>query len=100
MIIRAQDWHSAYEIAIDESPTVPVEELHEAYGFETREEMEKADKLAQGGLAEWPDLQEGYQYQSNASGTGVVFSGYYEWLEPFTSEYLKREEIRIRIAAQ
>jgi len=32
------------------------------------------------GLREYPELSEGYEYQSNASGTGIVNVGHYSWM--------------------
>ena len=127
MIINANSWEAAYGIAIDESATIPEEEVFEAYGsFEwLRESMPElwpeyfqvyrkpgegksmgpqtvADILfamhCEKLLAEdeeYPELQEGYQYQSNASGTGIVETGYYEWLQELTPEYLCEAKIKL-----
>ena len=76
-LIRANSWEAAYEIAIDESPPVALDDVHEAYGFDTQAELDDARRANPDG---GPELAEGYQYQTNATGTGIVNSGYYEWL--------------------
>lgn len=77
IVIRAMSWEDAYEIAIDESPAIPYSEVPEAYGFDNKEEFSAA-------IQDGHDLEltEGYQFQSNSTGTGIVFSGYYDWLTP------------------
>lgn len=66
-IVRAQSYETALEIVYDLLPTIPEDEVHEAYGFDTREAFE-AFALT----GEQPDLIDGYHYQANASGTGIV----------------------------
>ena len=47
---------------------------------------------------DWPELVEGYSYQSNATGTGIVahdLNG--EQLEPLTVDLLERLEIALII---
>ena len=56
-IIRAGNESEAYEEYLDCSPTVDASELEDAY--------------------EGENLLEGYEYQPNASGTGIVWVGYY-----------------------
>ena len=106
MLIRTSGESSAYEIAIDESPTIDARDVHEAYGFYIHRDgswrnpvgpwilhdevtdkkyplfsderaCEYALEIAR---ADERDLQEGYQYQSNSSGTGIVCAGHHEWL--------------------
>lgn len=43
----------------------------------------------------WPDLQEGYEYQSNSSGTGIVNTGHYEQLFELTPENMEHFEIEV-----
>lgn len=131
-IILCDSEQSAYEIAIDESPTIEPADVIKAYGFylmqacryndhegkktapfyvlsdhdEHGESTSESvlfctgDRLTIGGsfddeqsaidyamsyIAEHEiDLIEGYQYQSNASDTGIVSVSYYEWLREAT----------------
>jgi hypothetical protein len=63
-IVRAMSWEDAWEIVEDEILTpIPHEDLPEAYGFDTLEELQAAEE---------PDLEEGYSYQSNTTGSGIV----------------------------
>ena len=146
LVIRTDNESTAYEIAIDESPTISLDEVPEAYGFyfmqakscfapdkggpwyicsdtefgqmvsETvlkctgdrkcigrYEEIEGFWKF----LPEFPSreaalqfalefiqehacgLIEGYQYQSNYSGTGIVNVGHYEWLRAANADEIE-----------
>lgn len=110
MLIHARSFEAAWEAWIDELPTIPESEIPEAYGMcdEFRDEYEKTDPCPpfRGGavgegydawqarfhaaaikeLREREDageevrLEEGYEYQSNASGTGIVDVGHYAWM--------------------
>ena len=63
-VVRAQSWHDAWEIVEDEILTsIPDEDVPEAYSFDTLEELQAAEE---------PDLEEGYSYQPNATGSGIV----------------------------
>lgn len=93
-IVSATSWDSAYEALIDELPTIPDSELYEAYGFETQADF---DACRNDDLHDWPELIEGYQYQSNFTGTGIVNIGHYESLSPLTSDYLKQSGIKLTI---
>ena len=65
-LVRALSWHDAWEIVEDEIlEPIPEEEVYEAYGFDTDADMAKHE-------GEWPELVEGYSYQSNATGSGIV----------------------------
>ena len=71
-IVRAQTWHDALEIVYDDILTpIPVEELPEAYGFDSQAELDKAAETARE-TGDYPDLIEGYQYQANSTDTGIV----------------------------
>lgn len=66
-LVRALSWYDAMGIVEDEILTpVPEEDVHEAYGFDSEADMAKHE-------GEWPELVEGYSYQSNATGSGIVF---------------------------
>ena len=149
LVIRCDGECSAYEIAIDESPTIEPDEIPEAYGFYfmqakscfapdngepwyicidndgctlpggeclVSESVLKCtgDRRCLGDYVEidgfWKfflefptkeaaiasamdyirkhplELIEGYQYQSNFSGTGIVDVGHYEWLREANAE--------------
>lgn len=94
-IIRARSWEAAYEIHIDEEPPIEVGELWQAYGFDTPEAFEAAIAQARES-GDWPDLIEGYQYQSNSTGTGIVSVDYDERLDPLCTEDI-REGIRVEL---
>ena len=73
-LVRADSWENAWEAYIDECPTVPADELHEAYGIDDQAEFDRMVADARDGLCEWPELSCEYDHQSNASGTGIVYS--------------------------
>lgn len=103
-LIRADSEQSAYEIFVDEQPTIEASEIHEAYnafdklvewlverghentstlrGFANRwDDLFFKMALANAGddfWDEWP-LDEAYAMQSNSSGTGIVNLGHYVW---------------------
>ena len=71
-IVRAQKWEDAYEIVEDEFlPVVPADEIHEAYGM-TKEEFEAKSTSERHRDNDWPELVEGYSYQSNEIGRAHV----------------------------
>ncbi len=146
MIVRGYSNSATFDAVYDSLPTVPPEELHEAYGFylmrdcgwhkpqdtpcrwyvlsehHKHGEMVSADVLKCNGdrrsigsadteeaarelaLAyvqeHGLDLIEGYHYQSNASGTGIVSVDDYESLELVTAEWLTRNEITVTFTAE
>lgn len=98
-VIRAQSFEDAWGIALDEfATTIPVDEVHEAYGFylyesdgkfrvsdeitEKTEELifdtkEKAlTYLGKLRVDSDRELVEGYEYQANATNTGIVYTEY------------------------
>lgn len=131
-IILCDSEQSAYDIAIDKSPTIEPDQVIEAYGFylmqacryndqqakktapfyvvsdhDNHGELTSesilfctGDRLTIGGAFDDKEsaieyaleyisenevyLIEGYQHQSNASGTGIVNVGHYEWLREAT----------------
>lgn len=102
MVIRARSFETAWEIAIDESATIPKEELYEAYvddegnGFDSQEAFDAYIAKVDIGECEHPDLAEGYEYQSSFTGTGVVNVGYYAWLREMTHADCKDDMHGIR----
>jgi hypothetical protein len=102
-LVHASDYESAWEVWLDEQDTIPESEVAEAYGLhdEFRVEYQKTDpapawhereaydawkarfdaaclvELRREGAEH--ELIEGYEYQSNASGTGIVDVGHYSW---------------------
>lgn len=92
-IIRAMTWEDAYECILDDILVpIPVEEIPEAYGFygeNAQQELENAEE---------PELTEGYHYQPNSSGSGIVsidLNG--EALDQLTSKLWKELELDIKI---
>ena len=123
-IVRAQSWESAYEICQDEIMTrVPQNEVIEAYGFYTLDKSEpgnpryqamrnagellatfntdyEAEKCCLDTIQrEECELGEGYEYQPNGTGTGIVsFDLNGQDLVQLTPELAERLEIRIQIS--
>lgn len=89
-LIQAYSYEDAWEAWLDESETVPREDLIEAYGRDGESYYDLANtanpdvtlelikEIAHEMLNADPDpeLLEGYHYQSNSTGTGVVFLDY------------------------
>lgn len=102
MVIRARSFETAWEIAIDECATIPESEVPEAYGFYSSDHADPAKALrdaadaAHAGLGEYPELVEGYEYQSNCTGTGIVDVGRYAWLREMTREDCATIRLTIR----
>jgi len=82
-LVTAYDACSAWEEWLDEQPTIPDDEVREAYGFDTQEAMGKARE------DDNPiELIEGYEYQANCTGTGIVNVDHYTWISEATIESL------------
>lgn len=96
-IVRAQTWEDAYSIVEDEFlPVVPGEELHEAYGLTKAEYNARSIAVPADDTLE---LAEGYSYQSNATGSGIVahdLNG--ESLDPLTVAEIERLELVVSLA--
>ena len=107
-LVREMSWSNAYEAAIDVMPTIAQEEIPEAYGLWVHQVADRwmiTDETANADssgtfiseqaaisaaldLCQYRDLAEGYTYQSNASGTGIVSLPEYEDLRPVNPETL------------
>lgn len=102
-IIRAESFEKAYECILDEIlEPIPEEELPEAYGFYGDNAIEAFASACKDAIAKenWDnlELQEGYQFQPNSTGTGIVpVDLSYEALEPLTIDILKNHELKIKI---
>ena len=94
-IVCAQNEGQAYEMAVDEMPTVEPGDLHEAYGME-KEEYEQFLLTFDPMSDESPELAEGYTFQSNSSGTGIVYTMDLHIL-PLTRERMEAYEIKLQI---
>jgi hypothetical protein len=110
-LIHADGFGAAHGAWIDEQPTIPEDELIEAYGIVDDDELLAEYEKANGPCPEYwrgeawkawhdgykaacrkrlqelgedrdnpPELIEGYEYQDNASGTGIVDVGHYSWM--------------------
>lgn len=71
-IVRAQKWEDAYSCINDEilNP-IAADDLPDAYGFDNQTDLDAALATAKE-TEQWPELAEGYEYQDNATGTGIV----------------------------
>lgn len=99
MLVRASSFEAAWGIVIDESRTIDPSEVPEAFGYEGEDAQARLDadlREARDGRGEWPDLIDGYEYQSNSSGTGIVSVSYYAWLREFTREDLADYRLIVR----
>jgi hypothetical protein len=99
LFVRAKSFETAYEIAIDESPTIDQKDVPEAFGFcgeDAAEQCAEAHRLAQENGDDYPELEEGYQFQSNFTGTGIVDVGYSTWLREVDRDDLERYRLVIR----
>jgi hypothetical protein len=97
MVVRAKSFEDAWDIFVDESKTVPQEELYEAYGFDSQEDFDKAVKAAEEGDGPDLNLADSYHYQSNSTGTGIVFVEYDTRIASLTPEYAARLDIELDI---
>lgn len=99
LVIRAASYQAAWEIAIDEATPIPEAEVPEAYGFygaQAALRLRHARELADAGEQEHPELVEGYEYQSNATGTGIVNVSDYAWLREWSRDDLDTLRLVIR----
>ena len=94
LIITADSWEAAYDAAIDALPTIDPADLPEAYGYDTQKELDAACAAAPDSCV---DLAEGYCYQSNFTGTGIVNEGHYAWLWEVDAEWLMATGVRLAI---
>jgi hypothetical protein len=97
-IVRADSFESALECVYDEMEPIPASELYEAYGFDTEEEYKESVRRTD--EEDIPDLIEGYSYQANATGTGIVNHGHYEGLTELTNEIIETLKISILIEGE
>lgn len=73
-LVASDNLADAEDAWLDLQPTIAESELHAAYGYATKEEYERVvEELASDSLV----LTEGYLYQANHSGTGIVHVGHY-----------------------
>lgn len=93
-IVGGAHFSDAYESAIDQCPTIQESEIYEAYGFDSVAEYQAA---IDSGDTDDIALIEGYQYQANASGTGIVAVGHHESLDPLTPSLLRALDLNIQI---
>lgn len=98
-VVNARGFEVAYEALLDALPPIAEADIHEAYGFygdNAAEEYAEALREARQGTGDWPELGEGYAYQPNATGTGIVeVDGLY--LEPLTRRELEAWDIHLQI---
>jgi hypothetical protein len=72
-VSKEYSFDDIFNEALDISWTVEVEDLYQAYGFDSEEIYKKSEKLRSEN--DYFDLMEGYYYQSNFTGTGIVELG-------------------------
>jgi hypothetical protein len=116
-LICADSEHVAYDIWLDLLKPVPLDEIHEAYnafdklldymcnkGYENDRhlhsfcnrwgryyfQVDTKDANMTGAWDRW-ELDEAYQYQPNATDSGIVYVGHYQWYR-----MIGPDEIRVR----
>ena len=113
VVAQADSWESAYETVIDTLHPIAQSEVPEAYGFDgwcsggyKRTEANYSPETAQARFDKatkaepYPELIEGYRYQSNTTGTGIVsISLGGESLLPLTPALLARLGWRLVVKA-
>jgi hypothetical protein len=79
MVIQARTWEDAWGALEDQLPPVPQDELHEAYDMTEAEfaaAIERMDQQRDAGEdVDYPELTDGYSYQSNSTDSGIVETG-------------------------
>ena len=96
-LVRSPKQEDAYDIMLDEQNPIPLNEVPEAYGFETQEELNAAVRAADEAGVGWPELIDGYEHQPNGSGSGIVSVSYNLWMHEMTADDLERFNIGLRI---
>lgn len=106
-IVRAQTMESAWECVLDDILTpIDADDIADAYEFGGCDADHNCNgtMLPEGHCTEHPDayrnLSEGYHYQPNATGSGIVavdLNG--SALDPLTPEMLREWGVRLRITA-
>lgn len=95
-IVACDGYENAHEALMDELPTIAVEDIPEAYGFYGDDAQARFD--AQGEEdSDKLELVEGYVFQSNSTGTGIVSTGHYENLTVLTVERIRESGLQIKI---
>ncbi len=101
-IVRAYGFSKALEITRNEfCQRVTMEELHEAYGLTADEYAAVGERSKNNSFGDnESELIEGFEYQSNSTGTGIVWIDDNERLEPLTVELMKQWEITMHVSMQ
>lgn len=94
-VVAERSFEAAYSAWVDEAPTVPPEDLHDAYGFNTPQAYQDAVAVAEE-LETYVPLADGYTYQGNASGTGIVYTAD-TTLGPLTRDRLRDSDLNLQI---
>ena len=118
VIVGGRSWESAFERAMDTLPEIPASDLPEAHGYDgwcdggyeitlatyspetAQARFEAACARAHEGDGEYPELIEGYRYQSNTGPEGTCITSVSlngERLEPLTPALLARLGWRLRV---
>ena len=68
-IVSAGSYRSCWEAWVDDKETIEDDEVYAAYGFGSEEELRSH-------VGDVSELEEGYAYQLNSTGTGIVNIGH------------------------
>ena len=93
-VIRTFSAEFALELWADKQQSIPAEDVPEAYGFNSSLELSAFEERE-----EYPELLEGYMYQSSADGgSGIVNVGHYQWICSLDAAARERLGIKIQMA--
>lgn len=90
-IVRASSVEQALEMVYDLLKPIDEDEVHEAYGFDSRDAF-----LAAAEPGAELNLVEGYHYQANMTGTGIVSVDHYERIWPLSAQSA-REQVKLSV---
>lgn len=92
-ITAAESFESAYYAMEAEQDPVADDEIHEAYGFATREEFDRAVRDARDGVGDWPEITEGYAETDN----GPVHVSYDARVFPLCVDDIARFDLTVKV---
>lgn len=90
-IYSQTSFDTIWEKCLDMAKTVPEKDLYQAFGFDTDEDYQEAFSKLDVENYEYLDLAEGYHFQPNFSGTGIVELGAMWRLERY--DHKKQKEL-------
>lgn len=80
-LVNAENMSDAEDAYLDDAETIPDEDMWEAYGFNSYAEYSLWNETPKEDGEADRDLTDGYRWQPNFTGTGVVQVGIYYWIK-------------------